>query len=186
MHAVDTIRARRSIKKFTDAVPTREQVETLLELAVLAPNNRMTAPWRFLVLGPEARAAYGRALGVRKSRKIEDPATAQTVRDRTLADAVGAPLMIAIVQVLNDNLEIREEDYAACWMAVENILVGAVELGLGSHLRTGAVLGDADVRDTWGVAEGERVLGLFLLGIPGSIPETKPRVPAADRPTWLG
>lgn len=186
MHAVAAIRARRSIKKFTDAVPTREQVETLLDLAVLAPNNRMTQPWRFLVLGPEARAAYGRALGVRKSRKIEDPTMAQTVRDRTLADAVGAPLMIAIVQTLNDNPEIREEDYAACWMAVQNMLVGAVELGLGSHLRTGAVLGDADVRETWGLQDGERALGIFLLGTPENVPEAKPRVPAGDRTTWLG
>lgn len=186
MTAIEAIRNRRSIKSFDPTPVGREQVETLLELAVLAPNNRMTAPWRFLVLGPEARAAYGRALGVRKSRKIEDPATAQTVRDRTLADAVGAPLMIAIVQVLHDNPEIREEDYAACWMAVENMLVGAVELGLGSHLRTGAVLGDADVRDSWGVADGERVLGLFLLGSPENIPEAKPRVPAPERTTWLG
>jgi len=186
MTAHEAIQARRSIKKFTADIPTREQVETLLALAVLAPNNRMTQPWRFLVLGPEARAAYGTALGIRKSRKIEDPAVAQATRDRTLADAVAAPLMIGLVQTLSDNPEIREEDYAACWMGAQNILLGAVELGLGAHLRSGAVFNDATVRAAWGVAEGERVLGVILVGHPEAVPEPKPRVPAAERTTWLG
>lgn len=185
MTAIDTIRARRSIKKFTDTPVAREQVETLLALGALAPNNRMTQPWRFLVLGPEARAAYGTALGIRKSRKIEDPAVAQATRDRTLADAVAAPLMIGLVQALSDNLEIREEDYAACWMGAQNILLGAVELGLGTHLRSGAVFNDATVKEAWGVAESERVLGVILLGHPDATPEPKPRVPAAERTTWL-
>jgi len=185
MTAHEAIQARRSIKKFTADIPTREQVETLLALAVLAPNNRMTQPWRFLVLGPEARAAYGTALGIRKSRKIEDPAVAQATRDRTLADAVGAPLMIAIVQSLHENPEIREEDFAACWMGVENLLVAATTLGLGTHLRSGAVFGDAPVREAWGVGEGERVLGVVLLGTPEAVPEPKPRVPAGERTRWL-
>lgn len=186
MTAIDAIRTRRSIKKFTAGPVPREKIETLLELAVLAPNNRMTAPWRYLVLGPEARAAYGQALGVRKSRKVEDQAMAQTVRDRTRADAVEGPLMIALVQKLSENPEIREEDYAACWMAAQNILLAAPELGLGTHLRTGAVFGDAAVSEAWGVAEGERVLGVILIGEPESTPEAKPRVAAAERTAWLG
>ncbi len=185
MTAIEAIRIRRSIKKFTAAPVPREKIELLLELAVLAPNNRMTAPWRFVVLGPEARAAYGRAIGIRKSRKVEDPATAQTVRDRALADAVGGPLMIAVVQKLADNPEIREEDYAACWMAAQNILLAAPELGLGTQVRSGAVFGDAAVTEAWGVAATERVLGVISLGEPESVPDAKPRPGAAERTAWL-
>jgi nitroreductase len=185
MTVIEAIRARRSTKKFSDTAVTRDQVEALLDLAVLAPNNRMTQPWRFLVLGPDARAAYGTALGIRKSRKIEDPAVAQATRDRTVADAVGAPLMLGIVQSLAENPEIREEDYAACWMATMNMLLGATELGLGTHLRSGAVFGDAAVKEAWGVSDGERVLGVVLLGHPEAAPEPKPRAPAAERTTWL-
>ncbi|MDZ4675561.1 MAG: nitroreductase [Gemmatimonadota bacterium] len=185
MTAIDAIRARRSTRKFTDTPVAREQVETLLALAVLAPNHRMSQPWRFLVLGPAARAAYGTALGIRKSRKIEDPAMAQATRDRTLADAVGGPLMIAVVQTLSDNPEILEEDYAATWMGIQNIMLGAVELGLGTHLRTGAVFGDASVKEAWGVADGERVVGIMLLGHPDGTSEAKARVSAAERTVWL-
>jgi nitroreductase len=100
MTVIEAIRARRSTKTFTATPVTRDQVETLLALAVLAPNHRMSAPWRFLVLGPEARAGSGQALGVRKARKIEDAEAARTVRERTVADAVAAPLMIAVAQAM--------------------------------------------------------------------------------------
>ncbi len=185
MTVIEAIRNRRSTKKFTATPVTRDQVETLLELAVLAPNHRMTAPWRFLVLGPEARAAYGRVLGIRKALKVADPDAAHTLRERTLADTVAAPLMIAVVQVLSPNPEILEEDYAAIWMAIQNMLLGAVALGLATHLRTGAVFGDPAVRQAWGVADGERAVGVILAGEPDGAAEPKVRVPAAERTVWL-
>ena len=44
---------------------------------VSGPNHRLTQPWRFYVLGPDARQAYGLVLGGRKARKIEDPDAGQ-------------------------------------------------------------------------------------------------------------
>lgn len=186
MTVIEAIRNRRSTKVFAGTPVTREQIETLLGLAVLAPNHRMTAPWRFLVLGPDARRAYGQVLGGRKAKKVEDAEAARVIVERTVADAVAAPSMIAAVQRLSDNPEIVEEDYAAIWMAIQNILLGAVELGLGSHLRTGAVFGDPAVRSAWGVADGERVVGVVLTGVPeGEVPP-KARVSASERTAWLG
>lgn len=181
MHALDAIRRRRSIKSFTASSVPQEQIEALLELAVLGPNFRMSQPWRFLVLGPEGRGAYGRALGSRKAKKLEDPAAKAAMVERNVAEAVAVPAMIGVVQLLNDNPEIREDDYAAIWMGIENLLIGALELGLGTHLRTGAVLGDEALRAPLGVGDGERLVALIQLGVPGAIPEAKPRASAAER-----
>jgi nitroreductase len=185
MTVIEAIRSRRSTKTFAAIPVTREQVETLLELAVLAPNHRMSAPWRFLVLGPEARRSYGQVLGGRKAKKVEDPEAAQVIVAKTTAEAVAAPLMLGVIQKLSDNPEILEEDYAATWMAIQNILLGAVELGLGTHLRTGAVFSDPAVRAAWDVVEGERVVAVILLGVPEGEGASKPRIPAADRTSWL-
>ncbi len=185
MNVIEAIRNRRSTKAFAPTPVTRTQVEALLELAVLAPNHRMTAPWRFLVLGPEARRAYGEILGGRKAKKVEDAEAARIIVERTTAEAVAAPLMLAVVQKLSDNPEILEEDYAATWMAIQNILLGAVELGLGTHLRTGAVFGDPAVRAAWNVVDGERVVAVILVGVPDGEGAPKPRVPAVDRTSWL-
>jgi len=158
MPLIDLLRRRRSIKKFTERPVTRAEIETLLEAAVLAPNHRLTEPWRFYVLGPDAREAYGHALGVRKARKIEDPEASRTMRDRVAAEHRALPCMIAIALVKSDNPEIAEEDYASAMMAVQNIMLAAVELGLGAAIRTGGVMGDDAARAAAGVAENERIV----------------------------
>src|SRR5215207_9276762 len=111
MHASEAIRARRSIKRFADRPVDREQIETLLEAATLAPNHRLTNPWRFYVLGPEARYAYGLALGQRKAKKLTDPEAARAMRETVAREHRDLPCMIAIASVTSDNPEIREEDY---------------------------------------------------------------------------
>ena len=79
MSVMDVIASRRSIKNFTDRAITNEEIERLLGAVCCAPNHRMTEPWRFYVLGPEGRAAYGKALGMRKAKRVEDPEAAQAV-----------------------------------------------------------------------------------------------------------
>src|SRR5512133_4220426 len=119
MQTSDAIRDRRSIRRFTDRTPTREEIESIIAAASLAPNHRLTQPWRFYVLGPEARHAYGLALGDRKAKKIADPAAATAMRETVAAEHRALPLMIAVAVVDNENPEIREEDFAAAMMAVQ-------------------------------------------------------------------
>ena len=44
------IRTRRSVGKVSQEPLPREPVEELIEAAGSAPNHRLTAPWRFIVL----------------------------------------------------------------------------------------------------------------------------------------
>lgn len=185
MNLIDVIQRRRSIKRFDGRPPTREQIETLLDVAVLAPNHRNTEPWRFYVLGPQARHAYGLALGERRARKLEDPERAREVRDRTAAEYGALPCMIAVAMITSDNPEIREEDYAATMMAVQNMALAAVELGLGTHIRTGAVMDDPAARAAAGVAEGERIIALVNVGTAAELPSGRQRTAAAAHTTWV-
>jgi nitroreductase len=185
MDAVDTIRTRRSIRQFTDRPVGREEIERLLELAVQAPNHRLTQPWHFYVLGPVARRAYGETLGARKARKIEDPGAAQALVDKVAASEAALPAMLAVSMTQDANAEVREEDYAATMMAVQNLLLAAHAAGLGAHLKTGAVMDDPRTRAAIGVAEGERIVATIQLGHAAMAPEPKPRRPARDVTTWL-
>src|SRR5512142_816230 len=130
MQIPDIIGRRRSAKRFTQRQPTREEIEMMLQAASLAPNHRLTQPWRFYVLGPEARHAYGLALGERKARKLEDAERGREVRDTVAREHRDLPLMIAVAVVNATDPEVREEDYAATMMAVQNMALTAVELGL--------------------------------------------------------
>jgi nitroreductase len=179
------IESRRSVKRFSERAVTRDEIEAVLRAAVLAPNHRMTQPWRFYVLGPEARRAYGAALGARKSRKVADAEAAALVLDKVSSEHAALPAVIAVAIVQDENPEVREEDYAAAMMAVQNLLLAATALGLGTHIKTGAVMDDPSARAAAGVRDGERIVALVNLGEPTEVPDPKPRTDAAELTTWL-
>lgn len=185
MDLLDAIGTRRSIKEFTDRAVSREEIERLLESAVQAPNHRMTEPWRFYVLGPEARRAYGAALGARKAKKIEDPEAAEAVVEKVAGTHEALPAMLAVSMTLDENPEIREEDYAATMMAVQNLCLAAHAMGLGAHIKTGAVMDDPRAREAVGAAEGQRIVATIHLGEPAQVPDPKPRKAAAVLTTWV-
>jgi nitroreductase len=185
MNVSDAIAQRRSIKKFQDRAVTREEIEALLDAAVLAPNHKLTQPWRFYVLGPAARRRYGLALGQRKANKLPDPDAAAAVREKTAAEYEGFPALIAVAMVLSESPETREEDYAACMQAIANIMLTALDRGLGTHMRTGAVMDDPTARAAVGVREGERIVAIVSVGVPAEMPAPKSRQGAAAVTQWL-
>jgi nitroreductase len=184
MHVSDAISNRRSIKRFTSRAVTREEMETLLGAAVAAPNHRLTQPWRFYVLGPDARQAYGLALGERKARKLEAPEAARAMRDTVAAEHRALPAMLVVAIADNENPEIREEDYAAVMMGIQNLSLAAVALGLGTHVKTGAVMGDPAARAAAGVKDNERIVAVVNIGEPADVPPGKTRQPATAFTTW--
>lgn len=185
MQVFHAIQNRRSIKRFTDRPVSRDEIDTLLAAAVLAPNHRLTLPWRFYVLGPDARYAYGLALGDRKARKLTDPNAIAALREKIAAEHRALPSMIAVAVVNHDDPEIREEDYAAVMMAIQNLALAAVELGLGTHIKTGAVMDTPAAREAVGVPEDQRIVATISLGEPAELPPSKPRRPAGEHTTWV-
>jgi nitroreductase len=188
MKTSDAIRSRRSIKRFSGTPPLRGEVEAILALAVFAPNHRLTEPWSFIVMGPAARRKFGAIRGDRRAGKIEDPVAAEEVRRKSIAEAEGVPLMIAFTQRLDHNEEVREEDFASVYMAIQNVLLGATAVGFGTHVKTGAILNAPETREALGVGEGERVVALVDVGRVDSSQEPaagKARIPASERTRWL-
>lgn len=185
MDTLESISARRSVKTFASEPVTREQVAALLETVVTAPNHRMTEPWRFVVVGPGARETYASVLADRKAAKCEDEASAEVVRQKVLAMAKSIPWTIAVVQLLAPDPGVREEDYATVYMGVQNLLLAAVSMGLGTHVKTGGIMDEPRIRELLKIEEGERIVALVQVGVPASLPDAKPRTPARLRTTWL-
>ena len=183
--ALQAIAGRRSVRQFTARIPSRDDVETLIAAAVLAPNHRLTQPWRFFVLGPAARYAYGLALGNRKAKKIEDTEAAERMRRTVAEEHAALPLMIAVAMTEDANPEIREEDFASTMMAVQNLSLAAVSLGLGTHIKTGAIMQDPAARSAAGVPEGERIIAVLNVGEPSAVPPARERRGAASLTTWM-
>jgi nitroreductase len=185
MNVQEAVRARVSVKEYTSEPVARETIERLLELAVLAPNHRMTEPLEFRVMGEGARRAYGEVLGGRKAARIDEPEVASRVREKVIRRHVSIPCMVAVLVHEDESPEIREEDYATAFMAIENLSLAAVAEGLGTHIMTGAVMGDPALREALAAGPDQRVAAVVFLGRPAELPEPKARESAVARTRWL-
>lgn len=185
MNVLEAIQSRRSIKNFTDEPVGRPELELIIAAGALAPNHKMTQPWRFIVAGPETRRAYGRVLGLRKAAKLPDPTAADAVVAKQAEEHAALPAMIVVAMTLAEDPAVREEDFAACWMAVDHMCLAALELGLGTHVKTGAAMDDPRAREALHVPDGERVVAIVRVGRAAEQPTPKPRTPAPELTRWL-
>lgn len=185
MNTLRSINSRRSIKNFTDRPIPQKELEQLLNAVCQAPNHRKTEPWRFYVLGPKARRAYGEALGRRKAKRMDDLEAGKAVVEKVAMTHESLPAMVAIAVVVNEDPEIREEDFAAVYMGIQNLSLVAHAIGLGTHIKTGAVMDDPAARAAVGVPEGERIVATINVGKPDGLPNPQPRRPASELTTWV-
>lgn len=181
---LQAIRDRRSHKAFSNSPISEDDLRTILESAVLAPNHKMTQPWSFAVLGKLAKKKYGETKAALRVAS-EDPATAEEKKQKIIADTSAVPAVIAVMQKLEGDAHRKREDYAAVFMAIQNMLLVATSLGLGSKVHTGDILNAVPLRELVRADEQEQIVALIHLGEPLEEMKPKARIPAADRTRWL-
>ena len=117
MTVIEAIRTRRSIRKFKPgAVVTDEQIKLMLEAAMLSPSACNSRPWEFIVI---------------KNREVLDKIRKVHPYTGMLETASLAIVMCALPEVQQE--PIMTGYYPQdCGAATENILLQAVELGLGA------------------------------------------------------
>ena len=98
MSLADGIRARRSIRGLDGPPLSAEEVEALVELALLAPAPHHTTPWRFAEVTPARRAALAEAMGEvwRADMAADGVPEAQQARalERSRRRVEGAPTLL--------------------------------------------------------------------------------------------
>ena len=114
METYEAILARRSIRSFTDEPVSDEAIDRLLKSAMAAPSACNKRPWEFYV--------------------VKNPALQEKLRHTTMFSNLNSSLIIVVAGNDKRSLAHRVNDYwiQDCSAAVENMLLTAVELGLGS------------------------------------------------------
>jgi nitroreductase len=184
---------RRNVKAFLPAPVPRELVANLVDLAVWAPNHRLTEPWRFYAfdgaalvhLGEVAaevtRTMLGRAVGA-------DPDAVGRKAAEAGAAWATLPAALFVTALTDPNPEIDLENYGAACCAVQNLMLAAQAAGLATSWSSGAVAMAPALRALAGAGEEERVVGLIRLGFPDPAAPSKAgkRAPGAARTVWVG
>lgn len=181
---IQSIRDRRSQKKFTSRPVNEDDIRTLLDAAVLAPNHKLSQPWGFAVLGRLARKRYGE---IKAEMRVatEDPATAEEKKAKIIEETAGVPAVIVVTQKLEGDARRKREDYAAVFMAIQNILLVATSMGLGSKVHTGDILNAEPMRELIGAVPEEQIVAIIHLGEPAEEMKAKARIPANEKTRWI-
>ncbi|MDB6138116.1 MAG: nitroreductase [Verrucomicrobiaceae bacterium] len=186
----ELIRHRRSIKPaaMDPARPVdRQSLLTLLENATWAPSHGLTEPWRFRVYEGVAREALAETLQ-RLYREIIPAAEQREDKYTKLRDAVfQAPTVIACSMHRGnvDKIPVQEEiEAVAC--ALQNLMLSATAIGLGSFWSSPTLLESSAFRDWLGLRPQDQCVGLMYLGWPkaGLAWPVSVRKPVADCVSW--
>jgi nitroreductase len=134
---------QRACRSFTDEDVDDAVIAQLLHTATRAPSSENTQPWRFVVVRNAAtRAAIGSLIreiweagGRRRTEKRADPTLFRDV-DRGLGGGELAAAPVLIVVGGDSGVSHRAHLGSSVFPAVQNLMLGATALGLGSCLTT--------------------------------------------------
>ena len=154
---------RRSASALTLAAPAPAEAELarLLTLAARVPDHGKLAPWRFVILRGEAKAAFVRGLEAIAERR---PDAAKALAK--LGKIRHPPLTVAVISRFTEG-EIPEWEQRLSAGAVCAMLITAAQaMGWGANWITDWYAYDEDAGRLLGLAEGEHVAGFVHLGTP--------------------
>jgi nitroreductase len=164
---VHTQRAARSF--LPDPVPDAT-ISEILTAATHAPSAENAQPFVFIVVrDPATRSAIGditARLWQGGAKALEeqrlDPAFLAEVHDGAMGGVAGAPVLIVVCG--DTRLAFPQAMDASLFPAVQNLLLAAHALGLGSTLTTLPVLGGTDLAELLGLPEEIVPVAVIPLG----------------------
>jgi nitroreductase len=157
---------RRSIQKFQTGAVDPALVRRGIEAACLAPNHKLTEPWRFYLIGEEAaKAVVARNTEMVRAEKGDGAAANKQARWSEI------PHWLVLTCRKSRDAFREKEDYAACCCAAENLMLFLWAHGVGSKWTTGPVTRDGQFFEILGISpEREIVVSLLQYGFPAVVP----------------
>jgi len=177
---VEGLTTTRSIRRYTDAPVTEDQLATVMHLATRAPSGSNRQPFRFIVLRQGSTARRVRQLlaegaaesWAAKRAKNEFPDVdpdSRTGRMLASMDYYVATFADAPVVVLPCMVRYREPtptEGASVYPAVQNLLLGARAVGLGGALTMFHQTREEAIREFLKIPDGAFIAATVTLGVP--------------------
>ncbi len=189
--AINTQRAMRRLKP--DPVPD-ELVWKLLDAAVRAPSGGNRQPWNFIVIrDPDTKAkiaehyldGWNTAYGPFKQAAMASPDMAKTYASAEhLANHLAEVPVLIIAAVNLSMVAPVSPPGASIYPAVQNLMLAARALGLGTTLTTLHRAHEAEVRQLLGIPDGVDTMALIPVGWPRGKFGSGQRMPAERAVFW--
>ena len=165
MEALECIKTRRSVRKFTDQPVTREELEQVVAAAAYAPSWKNTQVARYIVVTDKEK----------KQRLADDCMMDFAFNQKT---ASGAPAMVVLTMITGRSGYERAGSFSTSqgthWqsfdagVAAQTFCLAAHALGLGTVIM--GVFDEDKVKQVVTIPEGQKVAALIAIGHPAEEP----------------
>lgn len=156
MAMLETIRTRRSIRKFRpDPVP-HELIEKVLDAGRWAPSGQNNQPWRFAII--TSRTTIAKISKLTHYSKV------------VMASQALIPVFLDIEKSYH-----REKDIQAIGACLQNMLLEAHSLGLGAVWLGEIIKSDRPLRELFGLSGSLELMAVIALGYPDEQPRPSKR-----------
>ncbi|MBL8026203.1 MAG: nitroreductase family protein [Fibrobacteres bacterium] len=164
---IKSIKDRRSVRQFTDEPVSDEIVSVLLDAANKAPSAHNQQAWRFIIVKGDKKTALAELTA---RRAMDFPRPAQALLRMAARTITSAPVVVAVTNsgdLIRHGKELfagaptdihdffRTMEIQSSAAAVENLLVAATSLGIGSVWLGILFLVKDDVMEMLGEPKGE-------------------------------
>ena len=199
METSKAIAGRRSIRKYLDWDVSEDAIRQIIGAGILAPSSKNRQPWRFVVVkGRDAKGGMLAAMktGMEREERMNSvlPQSRKYVSGakQTLKVMEQAPVTIFVINPskkrtqISANLEeqfYQLADAQSIGAAIENMLITAAELGLGTLWNCDIYFAYEEIC-AW-LGTDEQVIAAVSIGYPAENPPQRPRKPLYDVVEWL-
>lgn len=188
----DSIYKRRSIRKYKSDMLPKEQIEKILDAARVAPSGKNRQPWKFLVYGGEEKKKILSEMRKGIKRELKEPLFKESKRllpdaDNTLRIMMKAPVVVFVINTNGkshmENIDMDDRfseicDTLSIGAAIENMLLAAQELGVGSLWIGNTCFAYRELAEY--IGEEGQLIGAVAFGIADEEPEARPRKKLED------
>ena len=192
MNTLEVIAARRSIRKFKpDPIP-EESLRAILTAGIQAPSGKNKQPWKFIVVREDKRAEMMQVMrkGMATMKAAGNDLGSSEWTARVMEQA---PVTVFIINPYGkapwlahsaDDLFDELVDVQSVGAAIQNMLLAALDLGLGSLWICDVFYAYEDLI-IWLGEKGQMVAAVSL-GNPDESPGARPRKPFDETVRWMG
>ena len=174
------IKTRRTVHVYNTKPVAEALLNQALELALWAPNHRLTFPWRFVRAGTETRRQLAQVAAEIKAKK--NGAAISMTEKAMIEKSYLDPSHLLVISMLRspDPRRLRE-DYATVAMGVQNISLFLWQHQIGTKWSSGAPTFDARTYNILNVDPSQQeIVGFLWIGHFDSLPKETPR-PELDK-----
>ncbi|MRX26657.1 nitroreductase [Kangiella sp. HZ709] len=171
---LENIINRVSCGRLTAPEPSAEQLELLFQAALRAPDHKGIKPWQYIVFSGEEQLNQLADLYLQASLLVE-PDLEESKRVRILSLPHRAPMVIVAVAKSRNHEKVPHiEEVLSAGAGVQNLLLGAYDLGYGAYWRSGPLCFNPHLKTLLGLEQEDTMVGFIYLGTPSIALKAKP------------